>query len=494
MQQTQAQNFHDPRLSTSSHSSLSAATNALLNGLLPSHRFSQISANTTALATYLTPNQLQALQKRNSQLKRSERIKHISLTMSLTLILAILLIVTIELATKLVKIQRKQFSLKSSNKISNFTTANNQTNLTEENIYPISAFFTCVWIFNSLLFINCFIVHSILVQRRSSRRRTTAVFLSHFFPFPLTEFGQIFDNGKSSSNNTLVDCLIKTCALCFLWYLTCYLIIRSMTILISMEIIILYSITVTSRQLFGWIFLHEQFIGNKVIAYIVALSALLFLAHNDGFRFNTFLLGLSMVACAVGLKTTFDILVNSFVEDLSNTTLRIVMINVCFCGTCLLWPFALLLHFTQIEQLEYKHIRWSLTIATLICTLIFNVLTIVIPFKYSSIANVACLLLVIPSTSIIDRYLFNINYSPLVISAILCSSTAVLLSMIPKEWFQVSETTKMKQALGLLNKDSNANTGTTSTGGATSGTSSAFEEIRAQRRIRNALLYNEVKT
>lgn len=37
-----------------------------------------------------------------------------------------------------------------------------------------------------------------------------------------------------------------------------------MVILISVEIIILYSITVTSRQLFGWIFLHEQFIGNKV--------------------------------------------------------------------------------------------------------------------------------------------------------------------------------------------------------------------------------------
>jgi len=37
-----------------------------------------------------------------------------------------------------------------------------------------------------------------------------------------------------------------------------------MTILISMEIIILYSITVSARQFFGWIFLHEQFIGNKV--------------------------------------------------------------------------------------------------------------------------------------------------------------------------------------------------------------------------------------
>ncbi len=53
----------------------------------------------------------------------------------------------------------------------------------------------------------------------------------------------------------------------------------------------------------------------------------------------------------------------------------------------------------------------------------------------------------------------------------------------------------MKQAFGLLNKDVNTNPGVTSASGTTNtGTSSAFEEIRAQRRIRNALLYNEVKT
>jgi hypothetical protein len=86
------------------------------------------------------------------------------------------------------------------------------------------------------------------------------------------------------------------------------------------------------------------------------------------------------------------------------------------------------------------------------------------------------------------------TYSPLVVSAILCSFAGVLLSMIPKEWFQASDTGKMKHALGLLNKDSSANTGTTGASGTNTGTSSAFEEIRAQRRIRNALLYNEVKT
>ncbi len=101
------------------------------------------------------------------------------------------------------------------------------------------------------------------------------IFLKRIFLYQLTtkkqilfyfyrEFAQIFDSGKSPANNTLIDCLLKSCLLCVLWYLSCYLIFRSMTILISVEIIILYSITVTSRQLLGWIFLHEQFIGNKV--------------------------------------------------------------------------------------------------------------------------------------------------------------------------------------------------------------------------------------
>jgi hypothetical protein len=83
-----------------------------------------------------------------------------------------------------------------------------------------------------------------------------------------------------------------------------------------------------------------------------------------------------------------------------------------------------------------------------------------------------------------------------VISGIVCSFAGVLLSMIPKQWFQPGEAAKMKQALGLHNKDSNtnANAAFPGTGGSSTGTLSAFEEIRAQRRIRNALLYNEVKT
>ena len=97
---------------------------------------------------------------------------------------------------------------------------------------------------------------------------------------------------------------------------------------------------------------------------------------------------------------------------------------------------------------------------------------------------------------VIDRYLLNIKHSPLVISAILCSFAGVFLSIIPKQWFQAGEAAKMKQALGLINKDSNTNTASSllNPSGTTTGTSSAFEEIRAQRRIRNALLYNEIKT
>ena len=208
------------------------------------------------------------------------------------------------------------------------------------------------------------------------------------------------------------------------------------------------------------------------------------------------------------------------------------MIDISLFGTFLLWPIVLLAHFTRLESIDYQHIRWLLTSIALtsalsktlderternillpLIDLVFNLLTIVIPFRYMSLASVASLLLVIPLTSgkcsslcfdhrwnvrfvVIDHYVWQVTYSSLVISAILCSFAGVLLSMIPKQWFQAGETGKMKQALGLLNKDSAGNPSATAanTTTMTTGTSSAFEEIRAQRRIRNALLYNDVKT
>ena len=91
---------------------------------------------------------------------------------------------------------------------------------------------------------------------------------------------------------------------------------------------------------------------------------------------------------------------------------------------------------------------------------------------------------------VIDYYLFNTNYSPLVISAILCSCIGILLSMIPKQCLEVEDAIKMKQIFGLINKDSNTYTSGMNTSGITTRTHSAFEEIHAQRRIRSARLYN----
>ncbi len=89
------------------------------------------------------------------------------------------------------------------------------------------------------------------------------------------------------------------------------------------------------------------------------------------------------------------------------------------------------------------------------------------------------------------------KYSPLVLCGIFCSFFALLLSVIPKECFQISEGAKMKQALGLINKDSHlhpSTTGGTGTTTAATGRSSALDQIRAERRIRNALLVNQNTT
>ncbi|CAF0964198.1 unnamed protein product [Adineta ricciae] len=480
-QQSQAQNLRGSRLSTSSHSSTSLITSPVLNGLLPIHRASQTLPPSLSIGKEQASPQTRFLQLTNDQIKRIETFKQIVLFLTLTILFAFLLIITVELAKELVRDKKEEFS-------SNLSLSNNQTKSFDETSSSIRSFFASVWIFNVFLFFICLFIHLILYRQRLQRDRARAAFLR--------EFGQIFDGGKSSSTNTLIDYLLKTCLLCFLWYFSCYLLFRSMMILLPVEILILYSITVTLRQVLGWIFLQEEFIGNKIIAHILALSGLLSLAHNDGFRFNRFLLGLTMVVGAVSMKTTFDVLVNGFVKDFKCSKYRIVMINVCLCGTCIFWPFALLFHVTQIEPIIIRQFYSLIPILILISALLFNIFLITFPFKYTTLPNVTSLLIAIPSVAIIDHYIYMKTYSALVITAILCACAGILLSMIPKQWFQPSETTKMKQALGLLNKDTNpsASAGLLNPMGTTTGTSSAFEEIRAQRRIRNALLYNDGKT
>ena len=205
------------------------------------------------------------------------------------------------------------------------------------------------------------------------------------------------------------------------------------------------------------------------------------------------------------------------------------MINICFCGTCLLWPFVLLFHVTGFEIIQFNRF-YSLIFAIPFLSalsrflfrffhrgisfiLVYNLFLIVIPMKYISKCYLTSFLIVIPSISrksfldsflfgiirfvlVIDRYYFEIKHSPLVLSAIVCSFLSVCLTMIPKEWFKTTEKSRMKQAFALLSKDSNLNSNIGSMGiggGTTTTTSSTFDQIHAQRRLRNALLYNEIK-
>jgi hypothetical protein len=63
------------------------------------------------------------------------------------------------------------------------------------------------------------------------------------------------------------------------------------------------------------------------------------------------------------------VLINGFIKDLTSSKLRIVMINVCLCGTCLLWPFALLFHVTRIESIDSEQLHSYITIITFISAL-----------------------------------------------------------------------------------------------------------------------------
>ena len=180
MQQVQGQNPNGSRLSTSSHSSVSAATNAYLNGLLSPQRSSQTLPSAATSASNLTASQLQALRKETNRLKRSTRIQHALVVVLLTIVLALLLVGNIELATKFVRNQREEhLSAWDRNLSSSSSSTNpNRTKVTESEKTPrFRSYFACIWLFNGLLFVPCLIAHSVSIQRRSRRGRTLAVFL-----------------------------------------------------------------------------------------------------------------------------------------------------------------------------------------------------------------------------------------------------------------------------------------------------------------------------
>lgn len=171
--QTSSVPLNGPRLSTSSHSSITGPTsNLLLNGLLPSHRYSQSLSNAPILGSNLSSNQFSQLRKGSEQIKRSERAKQILIRIFLSIILAFLFLTSIEFSVQLVRPS-------SSDRISKRNRSLNHSGENEEIFPPIRGFFTCVWFFNLLLFLNSFIIYFILRRRNPRRTRTFAGFIRY---------------------------------------------------------------------------------------------------------------------------------------------------------------------------------------------------------------------------------------------------------------------------------------------------------------------------
>ncbi len=149
------------RMETNSHLSTTKQKNSLLNGLISTHRLSETLTNVSS-----SPNEKRVSTNSKTQLKQSQKLKHIFILICLTIIFAFLFIITIQFSTKLVQ---------NKNELINLTQISNQTKLKKS--CPINSFFACVWLFNLLLFLICLFIHILIYQKRSQHNRTRAAFL-----------------------------------------------------------------------------------------------------------------------------------------------------------------------------------------------------------------------------------------------------------------------------------------------------------------------------
>jgi hypothetical protein len=164
-----------PRLSTTSHSSVTAATatptNVLLNGLVPSHRSSQTLLN---VPVSFASARSRPLRKGSEQFNRTEKVKHASIVICLSVLLALLLIISVEVSVELV---RDRSSALNSTSSSFNRTPSMLVNIAGQDGRRLRSFFAAVWLFNGLLSVHCLFIHVVSVRRHSRRARTVPLFL-----------------------------------------------------------------------------------------------------------------------------------------------------------------------------------------------------------------------------------------------------------------------------------------------------------------------------
>ncbi|XP_076349778.1 solute carrier family 35 member F3-like [Tachypleus tridentatus] len=273
--------------------------------------------------------------------------------------------------------------------------------------------------------------------------------LWNIFFFPIYLGSRILrQSGKDRTKRIIFECINELhekgftaaqffgrCSLfCLLWVVTNYMLIYSLGILDTTDVMALYSSNVSFIYLLSWVVLHQQFVGIRIVAVILCNTGIALLAYMDGVTETPTLGGVVLASAAAAGSAVYKVFLKKLIGDVTSGQLSIFFTLIGLLNLLVMWPFFISLHLTHIETIHWNKLPWAPLGGAAILSLVANLIgNFGIVFTYEVFLTLG-LVLAIPASAVIDIYIYGVVFKGMKLAGILLIVTGFLLVLLPNDW------------------------------------------------------------
>ncbi|KAG5670094.1 hypothetical protein PVAND_000378 [Polypedilum vanderplanki] len=229
--------------------------------------------------------------------------------------------------------------------------------------------------------------------------------------------------------------IYRCISFCILWVASTYLYMKSLRVLYSTDVIVLFATNVASVYLLSWVILHEQFVGVRIVAVILVDTGIALLAYMDGINDSKTLASVVFSTVAGACYAVFRVMFRKMMGDpqpigaVAFTFTIIGIINVA-----LLWPVCLILYFFDIEIIPLDLLLIITLLIASFFLLMFHLLT-----QFSSVVTYSMfitlgLITTVPVSASLDILLYGEKFTGMKLGGIILISVGFFLVMFPNNW------------------------------------------------------------
>ncbi|KAL7023787.1 hypothetical protein ACKWTF_012779 [Chironomus riparius] len=247
-------------------------------------------------------------------------------------------------------------------------------------------------------------------------------------------FGDIL-RGFRERGYTFGRYIYRCISFCLLWVASTYLYMKSLRVLYSTDVIVLFASNVTTIYLLSWVILHEQFVGVRIVAVILVDTGIALLAYMDGINDSKTLSSVVFSTIAGAGYAVFRVMFRKMMGDPQPIgAIAFTFTVIGFINLILLWPICLILYFSETETIPTDLLLMITLLIASACLLMFHMLTQFSGAVTYTMFVTLGLITSVPVSASLDILLYGAEFAGMKLGGIILISVGFFLVMFPNNW------------------------------------------------------------